>query len=221
MTNNEDWLNDPLMKIEYSKGIFTYLPTNKVNKEVWDTWTSYHFTTRLKVNGADYFLRQLYGLITRPDQLGLPELAFNLRHWYLDAFFFELMSAYDVLIQELNVIYECGVDSDDPRILHKVKKKLPNDLCTIIEDERQTDWFKRLQEYRNTVSHRHRILSSSSFGTWVGKKWRYEGANDTIWYFDKESGELKYEDSKECRSYFDNMIDYIHKIWTVMKEQRF
>ena len=221
MANNEDWLNDPLMKIGYSKSIFKYLPTNKVNEEVWDIWTSYHFTTRLKLNGADYFLRQLYGLTIRPAQLGLPNLAFNLRHWYLDAFFFELMSAYDVLIQELNVIYECGIDSDDSQILRKVKQKLPEDLRNIIENERKKDWFKRLQQYRNTVSHRSHTPSSSGLITWGHKKWRYSDYQDNIWYFDRQSREWKYEDSKECKNYFDSMTDYICTIWTKMKEQRF
>ena len=77
------------------------LPDREPNQR----WQSFHSATRLKLDGADFFCRQVLGAASMPDDLGLPLLAHRLLRWYLDAFFFELLSAYDTLLQELGVVY--------------------------------------------------------------------------------------------------------------------
>lgn len=115
-----DWLKDPLMRI--GKGTFGYLKTTNTESQSYKSWTSFHFDTRLKLNGADHFLRQLLGATSRPDRIGSSTSAFHLRQWYLDAFFFELMAAYEILLQELNAIYECGVKIDDHYFFQNSRK---------------------------------------------------------------------------------------------------
>ena len=117
--SNEDWLIDPLITI--GAGSFKYSETTNTETQSYESWKSFHFDTRLKLNGADYFLRQLLGSVSRPDRMGSPLLAYHFRQWYLDAFFFELMAAYEILIQELNAIYECGVKIYDSNLFLKVK----------------------------------------------------------------------------------------------------
>ncbi|GAH63495.1 unnamed protein product, partial [marine sediment metagenome] len=84
MPNGEDWLRDPLRKIEngsYKRRKLKNLQDDKQN----DLWWNFHFATRLKLDGADYFCRQLLGAASRPDELGLPLLAHRQLKWYLDA----------------------------------------------------------------------------------------------------------------------------------------
>ena len=118
MPNDEDWLRDPLREI--STG--SYKKLKNLPKEQQDRWESFHFSTRLKLEGADYFCRQVLGTASMPDTQGMPILAYKQLKWFLDAFFFELMAAYEMLLQELNALYECGVDINDPRLFNKLKE---------------------------------------------------------------------------------------------------
>ena len=101
--DNEDWLQDPLRTTEGSSYRWRKLKSSDERQN--DLWYSFHFATRLKLDGADYFCRQTLGAASMPDDLGLPLLAHRQLEWYLGAFFFELVSAYDTLLQELNIVY--------------------------------------------------------------------------------------------------------------------
>ena len=84
MAEIEDWIQDPLKSCK--------LKSPKDDRQN-GLWYSFHFATRLKLDGADYFCRQALGAASMPYDLGLPLLAHRLLEWYLDAFFFELMAA--------------------------------------------------------------------------------------------------------------------------------
>ena len=105
-----DWLQDPL--IAEKEVSFKYKQPKGLNKEIYERWRIFHFATRLKLEGADYFCRLAVGASSRPFELGLDLLAHRLTKWYLDAFFFELASSYDTLLQELNVLYQFNLDID-------------------------------------------------------------------------------------------------------------
>ena len=103
MAEIEDWLQDPLRKIENGTYKTRKLKAPKDNQN--GLWFSFHFATRLKLDGADFFCRQALGAASMSDAWGLPLLAHRQLKWNLEAFFFELMSAYDTLLQELNIVY--------------------------------------------------------------------------------------------------------------------
>ncbi len=195
------------------KRTFENLKAKNASTESYQSWTSFHFNTRLKLNGIDYFLRQLRSATCRPDHLGLPLLAYSFRQWYLDAFFFESMSAYESLIQELNAIYECGAKMTDRNMLSKVKRKLPSDLVTLIVKEREKDWFRKLQWYRNSVSHRFRTPSNDMTAGSGDKPWHYDEYEVTIYYFDEDVEDWKEENIKVCGVYFQKMLDHINAVW--------
>lgn len=73
MLNNDDWQKDPLRTIVNGSPKFLELKNPKDNQN--DQWQSFHFATRLKLDGADYFCRQALGAASRPYDLGLPLLA--------------------------------------------------------------------------------------------------------------------------------------------------
>jgi hypothetical protein len=79
--------------------------------------------------------RLLLGVVSMPDNLGFPTLAYKQSKWYLDTFFFELKSAYDILIHELNVVYAqtLGLEPENVSGL-AIKDCLPKDLSTLMED---------------------------------------------------------------------------------------
>ena len=91
MSDVEDWLHDPLREIKNGSYKSRQLKTSDDKQN--DLWHSFHFSTRLKLDAAEYFCRQVLGAASMPDDIGLPLLAHRHLKWYLDTFFFELMSA--------------------------------------------------------------------------------------------------------------------------------
>jgi len=53
------------------------------------------------------------------------------------------MSAYDTLLQELNVLYEVNLNIEQVK-WKAIKDKLPNNLRDLMKKERDTEWFKDL-----------------------------------------------------------------------------
>jgi hypothetical protein len=56
------------------------------------------------MDGANFFLRNALGAASTFDRMGLPLLGHRMIEWYLGAFFFELLSAFDSLLHELGTI---------------------------------------------------------------------------------------------------------------------
>ena len=214
MVDIEDWLEDPLRKIE--SGIYNTrkLKTLKDNQN--DLWFSFHFATRLKLNGADFFCRQVLGAASMPDDLGLPLLAHRQLKWYLDAFFFELMSAYDTLLQELNTVYayDLGLKPEDVR-WDRIKSKLPNELLNYMEKEREKEWFDKIRRYRNIATHHYLVPTGSSKAGFGDKPLDYSEHQVFMHYLD-DSGNPKDEDIIHCIEYLRRMVKFISHVWAEM-----
>ena len=103
-----DWLDDPLMVYDKGKGHRIYRKAN-LRDDIAQIWQSFHFATRLKLEGSVYFCSQLLGPARLPDDWGLPLLTHRLGMWYSHAFFHELCSAHDTLLQEINAIYNINL----------------------------------------------------------------------------------------------------------------
>lgn len=223
MLDNEDWLGDPLAEI--SIGSYKFRKLKNLPKEQQDQWDSFHYATRLKLEGADYFCRQVLGAASMPDAQGMPSLAYKQLKWFLDAFFFELMSAYDVLLQELNIVYayDLGLKPEQVRWDTKkgklLKDKLPKDLLEYMDKERKEKWFRKFYQHRNRGAH-HSYLPVGSWRVFGGDEpWRYTEHGTNLFYFDPDTGKQQAEDVTECRNYLSKMIEHIHQVWGKMAQE--
>ena len=212
MPNTEDWLLDPLMEI--GKGSYQYRKRKSLNAKQYDLWQSSHFSTRLKLDGADHFCRQALGAASRPDGLGLPLLAHRQLEWYLDAFFFELMSAYDTLLQELNVVYanDLGLTMEQVR-WSTIKDKLPETLLEYMDKERKDKWFRKLHQHRNRGAHHSHVPTSSWRVGWGDEPWHYSEHKINIFYVDPDTEKPQVEEVNVCCDYLSKMVEHIHQVW--------
>ena len=131
MPNSEDWMEDPLMEID--RGEYKFRKPKNLDEKQYQEWRLFHYTTRLKLNGANFFCTKVIDTArTSEDEL----------RWYLDAFFFELMAACDILLQELNTVYAYNLQLQPEAVRwNKIKGKLPNELVKYAEEERRKAWF--------------------------------------------------------------------------------
>ena len=218
MPSNEDWLQDPLMEI--GKGSYQYRKPKSLNDEQNDSWQGFHFSTRLKLDASDYFCRQVLGIASRPTELGLPLLAHRQLKWYLDAFFFELMSAYDTLLQEINVVYHLGIDIDKvswrtTKNKLSSKSKLPSKLCKYMKEERGKEWFKKIQQYRNMAAHRSYLWTGEMMGRWGDKPWDYDMHKVSIYRLD-DNEKVQLEEISVCSKLLASVVGHIHQVWNEM-----
>jgi len=217
MPNGEDWLQDPLRIIE--GGSYKSRKLKSHNEQQSSRWQSFHFATRLKLDGADHFCRQVLGAVSMPDNLGLPLLAHRQLKWYLDAFFFELMSAYDTLLQELNIVYayDLGLKPED---VHwgKIKDKLPPELREYVEEERGKQWFDRARKYRNTATH-HYLVPTDTMQTGFGEQPLDYSEHKTYMVYLDDAGNIEHEKIKARIEYLKNMVRYISSVWEKMAQE--
>ncbi len=205
MPNDEDWLKDPLREI----GKACYKPRELKSPLIDGTaWRLFHYSTRLKLKGAKFFCTKVIDTAsTSEDEL----------RWYLDAFFFELMAACDTLLQEINVVYNLGIDIDKVswRTMKDelAKSKLASKLGKYMEEERGKEWFCEVQWYRNLTTHHYRppITSSRIHGS-------LHLTDVCLQYIDKE-GEIKIKEISICKDYLSNMVNYISSVWGKMAQE--
>jgi len=200
VSNDKDWLQDPLMENN------NYRKLKSHNTEQYKDWRLFHYTTRLKLNGANFFCTKVIDIArTSEDEL----------EWYLDAFFFELMAACDTLLQELNTVYAYDLQLKLEAVRwNKIKGKLPNELVKYMEEERRKDWFCEVQWYRNTTTHHYRIPKTSSRRHDSLHSASYVG----LQYINKE-GEIEIKEISICKDYLSNMVNYISSVWGMMAQE--
>lgn len=226
MIGEDDWLQDPLR--EKGKGLYHYRKLRNPGERQ-RLWRSFHFSARLKLDAADYFCRQLIGAASMPDDHGLPLLANRQLKWNLDAFFFELMSAYDILLQELNIVYELGLElkqvrwgsKGETKFMSLLKCKAADDLFEYMKQEWQKEWFTKVRDYRNMATHHAYVPISSWKGGSGDKPLDYNEYNVSMiipTYLDS-SGQLIEEDISHCRNYLKAMAEYIGSIWGKMAQE--
>lgn len=212
-----DWLRDPLMIHE--EGSTSYKKSQSLETDEARAWESFHFSTRLKLEAADHFCRLALGAASMPDDLGLPLLAHRQTKWYLDAFFFELMSAYETLLQEMNVIYAVHLDMGKVK-WSSIRDKLPTPLVDLMEGAWEAAWFKKLRWYRNTATHHMYIPTAAAKVGWGEMPWAYGYHKVRLFYVDTDTNERKYENINEaCPDYLKKMIEHIHAVWAKMAEE--
>ncbi len=216
MSDVEDWLQDPL--VEAGKGRYHFRKLKSRNDVQNDSWTNSHFSTKLKLDGADYFCRQVLGAASRPNSLGLPLLAHRLLEWYLDAFFFELMSAYDTLLQELNIVYNLGLTVEQVK-WPVIKDKLPETLLEHMDKERKEKWFLKLHQHRNRGAHHSHLPTSSWRVGWGDRTWDYVEHKINIFYVDPDTEKPQVEEVNVCCDYLSKMVDHIHQVWEKIAQE--
>jgi len=217
VSGGEDWLQDPLMEI--GKGSYQYRKPKSLDEKQYNLWQHFHFATRLKLDGAEHFCRQVLGAASMPDDLGLPLLAHRQLKWYLDAFFFELMSAYDTLPQELNIVYayDLGLKPEDVR-WERIKSRLPNGLVGYMDKERNEKWFDKTRRYRNIATHHYLVPTGSWKGGWGDQLLDYTQHQVFIHYLD-DSGNLEDEEIIVCIEYLKKMVKFISHVWEKMAQE--
>jgi len=208
MSEVEDWLQDPLRKIDGGE----YKPRKPKNLDEMQSqeWRLFHYTTRLKLNGANFFCTKVIDTAhTSEDEL----------RWYLDAFFFELMAACDILLQELNTVYAYDLQLKPEAVRwnnkskNKFMEKLPDEIFNYIKAERRKDWFCEVQWHRNLTTHHYRTPITST---------RRHGSphltNVHLQCIDK-GGKIKLKEISICKDYFSNMVNYISSVWGKMVQE--
>jgi hypothetical protein len=174
-------------------------------------WRLFHYSTRLKLNGADFFCTKVIDTACTSEDEQL--------EWYLDAFFFELLAACDTLLQELNTVYAYDLQLKPEAVRwsnwNKIKGKLPDELVKYVEEERTKDWFCEVQWYRNTTTHHYRIPKTRSSSR------RHDALYSTdhvgLQYIDK-GGKIKIREISICKDYLSNMVNYISSVWGKMAQ---
>ncbi|MFC1962287.1 hypothetical protein ACFLWN_04535 [Chloroflexota bacterium] len=180
-------------------------------------WEEYHLSTRTKLEGATFFCRCVLGSGSMPRDIGGRDLYYKLLEWYLDAFFFELVSAYEVVFQELNILYsgETIIEEKDVKWT-SVKEILTEDIVEYIDNTRNLTWFIKLRQHRNKSAH-HSHIHTSSWSVGIGgMTWNHDSHDIMMSYFDPSSNELKLETIQKCRGYLNHMLGYVHEVWTII-----
>ena len=205
------------MVFDFSKGRLTYRKPNVDDAQA-EKWQSFHFATRLKLEGATYFCGQLLGAASLHMNLGLPLLAHRQREWYLATFFFELCSAYDTLLQEINILYGYGLSRREVK-WKAVVPKLPESLKEMMSRDRGVDWFKKVHWYRNTATHHQLIPMGESAGGWGEQTWDMDMHEAMIFYIDEQINEPREENITVCKEYLKKMLEHIHNAWSEMGQR--
>jgi len=213
MSSSEDWLQDPLMKI--GKGSYQYRKLKNLDEKQYELWQIFHYATGLKLNGANFFCTKVIDTARMSEDTKL--------EWYLDGFFFELMAAFDIILQELNTVYAYDLQlkletvrwNDNNK--NKFMRKLPEEIFNLIEAERKKDWFCEVQWYRNTTTHHYRIPKSRS-KIW----WGHDSLHSTYYvglqYIDRKD-KIKIQEISICKTYLSNMVNYISSVWGKMAQE--
>lgn len=207
-----DWLHDPLLTIPPTKWQYESLkdPDGK------GTWQSFHFATRVKMDGAAYFCGKVLGATSMPDGIGLDLLAHREKLWYLDAFFMELMAAYECLLQELNVVYGAGLAIGGVR-WPIMKKRVPETMFKHFESCHESEWFGKVKRYRNWSVHRMYQVGTSTTSyplTWTSDDHRIE-----IALYNDKSCTFETEDVRNIQGYLGKMVIFVNRSWGLMSDQ--
>jgi hypothetical protein len=208
-----DWLEDLLKKDADGK-----LENKKIIGGIDQRqrqWESFHYATRLKIEGAIFYCRNILGLVEIPDELGTPSLAYHLTEWYTEAFFHQLMSMFDTLLQEINIVYQLGYKSTKVRYQNEsFRDSIPASLKQSISSTFETDWFTKIRNYRNTSTHIYKVPLSSGV-TFMGNLANYTEHQVKLVYSDQNDN-LKTEEIKIILEYLKHMIMFTQDIWQIM-----
>jgi len=116
----------------------------------------FHKRVQFKSWAAKQFLSNLKRLERKHGALTYPK-AMNRAELNLDAFLYEIVGAFDTLLQEINVAFQCDLDIEKVK-METVISKMPTE-SKVLEKLRKLNgdssgWFWKLREYRNHSAHR-------------------------------------------------------------------
>jgi len=137
-------------------------------------------------------------------------------HWHIRAFFWELVSSFDVILQWENYRYELGIQENDvkwDRISEKVGKAKKDQLdwnrqYAILEDAWNSDWFFEIRQYRN-FAHRAFISINAEYNGFYGKE---KPKLKKIFLTPAREGQQEYIDVVTC------LLSYLEKMLELRKE---
>jgi hypothetical protein len=218
-----DWLYDPLTIINKS---YLYSKAGGLDNELNAKWAQFHWATRVKLEGLDYFCRQITGAASMPIDVGLYKMSLRLIVWNLDAFFFEMVAAHDRVIQELNIVYG-NTDALNPAsvswdsIKGRFQDRMPINLVNYIDTTIKEDWFKKVIWYRDAATQLVAIRGKGSFkhSGPDEKPWNWYDWEQSINYIDGDTGEIKEENIKQCVTYLKHMVEYVTRVWNEMSNE--
>ena len=90
---------------------------------------------------------------------------------------------------------------------------MPENIKRNITKEQEKDWFRKVQNYRNTATH-HYLVPLGSYREWVGDPQNVSGY--TVFMI-SSSGQL--ENPSVCKGYLENMVRYISSVWEKMAKE--
>ena len=212
----DDWLDDPLMMLDDAMGHRTYRKPD-LGTDAAGRWQSFHFATRLKLEGSVYFCSQLLGPGCLPDDLGLPLLNHRLGLWYSHAFFHELCSAYDTLLQEINALYDCGFTVQQAT-WRKLQSKMPKELRILMDGGRHQLWFKEVIGFRNTATHHYGVPTEKAIRGVGTQAWGQTVDDLSLVFIDNstEPPTPVRKDVKICEEYLKRMLAHVNEVWKEM-----
>jgi len=121
-------------------------------------------TVNKKLERAEYFLNNLNYFVKEAKGLAyVPSSKQQAMRANLDGFFFELISAKDFFLQEINNNYELGLQKGDATIFAKLKARLGlkryNKALAVVESiekevSEKNTWQWKINNYRNSATHR-------------------------------------------------------------------
>jgi len=165
----------------------------------------------------------MLGAASLPEDMGLSRLAHRQKKWYAEAFFFELCSAHDTLLQELNIIYGCNLDVDKVKWKNPkgkdIKSKLPESLATKMQKGLDADWFKKVRWYRNTATHHYLVPTEEGTVGWGTQSWDAKVDGMKIVCIDEKTKKTIRENIEVCEDYLKNMLEHIHNVWSQMSQE--
>ena len=191
-------------------------------------FTVIHKRVQFKLWAAKYFLSKLVKLEKDSGSIAYPSVKEE-ADLYLDAFLYEVIGAFDTLLQEINIAFECNLDIEDVK-MDTVIPKMPNGSKVLEKLGRlngdSNGWFWKLREYRNHSAHRS-VISLYSTGTVRAKP--TESTDDprirhlevdriTATYLiddprDIDSGKSEQEVIPYCSKSINNMANLITEIY--------
>ncbi len=214
--NSNDFLTDPL----YDDGQFCKFAELKEPEQ--SNWEVFHWSTRSKLEASIYFYSQTVGLgSVRHVWFTLVDFD-TLLNWHVDAFFNELVSAFDTLLQEINVVYRCGLKPD--KVTWEGKRGIKGCLsgkagrmCEIIAGAYDNETFKDIRRWRNIAAHRHHIPRHVSFSPGWGELIRKGSTEELITALHKPGDNV---DVSELSKHINFIRSLATEIWQRFPRER-
>lgn len=215
-----DWLRDPLIEVvEEERQLYKFSHLSEAQQREWEDC---HDATRLKLEGATYHFRIIAGSVSLPGNLDdSRQMWWAILNWHLDAFFFELKSAFDCLLQEVNVCYQLGVPTKNVWNVDSLKQAAQKKELTLaalanLEKAEKEEQFTKIGCYRNMLTHR-RLAEIEE---------RYVISNRPAVASGYDGAKLRTPDGQteplveSCLAYLRFMINLIWKVWNTLKREQ-